>query len=156
MTGFRYTKAHKPKPVLDIRRPLPRPADAENMTGFINGIPADSQAEERFFNYASRARGVYGVMYKLEDLVAPRGMPGWKQLDFLVQMRSGEYRAFQLGDMSFIHEGQRAGSIDFMNDILIQKGLRNQGVEVSKIEWINSADLDTNDLAEITVKELFE
>jgi len=156
MAGFRYAKKRLPKPIIGIIKPKPRPADAEALTGFINGIPTDSEPEERFFYSAWASKNVIGVFYKLQDLVAPYGTPGWKELDFLVQMSSGNYRAFQLADFSFIHHGAAAISSDFLNDILLIKGLRNNNIFVEKIEWVDSETLDTQENSDLRIKELLE
>jgi len=152
MTKFQYKKPRKKKPPVEIVRPVQEGAPAESLTGFIQGIPADSMAEERLSKELDKSPRVAGYQYQY--ILGTEGMPGWKKLDFVVAMTDGRTLAVAVKDLSFIHHGDEAVSQDKQDEQYILEKLRQQQVYVDEVTTIDALDLDTQELAARKAKEL--
>ena len=119
----------------------------EILSGYVDGMPA-KRDEEFFMTEARRRPTVMSSEFRM-TLGAPRNMPGWLELDALIETHSG-YRAFEIDDLSFVHLGQREAAETVVKDHRRISGLNDIGVNVRKIEHIDAADLttrqDTKDL----------
>ena len=101
--GFVPPRAEKPKYVGDDKE--------EQLLGEVQGMPA-SQGEERMARALSKA----GIQYQFRYSVgAPRNMPGWKELDFLIQHRGLVY-AVEV-DTAFTHREKQ--NTDVLHDAII-------------------------------------
>ena len=110
--------------------PLPEPlkpeisdkAPEEMLAGEVNGMKA-SAAEERAV-YAVRKTG---SSYEFRRAInAPRYMPGWKELDLLVNSKGLNY-AFEI-DSEFTHRGKERA--DVLHDAIVLKALEKEGISV--------------------------
>lgn len=123
--------------------------DEEQLTGQFRGMKA-SDIEERFGNSLQRNRRIRNVYFRV-PVGAPRGMPGWKELDFLVETYSG-WRAFQTDDVEFVHVG--SDSRDALTDVIILEALRRDGIYISRVERIQSIRITDDEQSDQTVREL--
>lgn len=121
----------------------------EQLLGSFRGMKA-SDIEERFGNALQSSKLVRNVLFRM-PVGAPRGMPGWRELDFLVETNYG-YRAFQTDDVEFVHRGTSAQ--DQFADLQIMYHLRNSGILLKEIEHVPSTKLADSKQAGRTVKEL--
>lgn len=153
MTAFQYKKPRSRRP--DIRRiaDVPRRKTPEQLTGFIQGIRADSKAEERFSIALYKRRNVASFRYSF--IIGTMGMPGWKQLDFLVQLTTGTFMAFSVKDTEFVHHGVAVTEQDAINEIFIRQQLEKDGIIIDKVRTIDARDLDTQNLADNTARRIF-
>jgi hypothetical protein len=149
---FQYKKPWKKKPPIESKRPAEEVAPKEQLTGFINGIPADSMAEERLAASLSKDPRVAGFEYNY--VVGTMGLPGWKKLDFLVQKTDGQILALSIKDTEFIHHGTAATAEDVVEEQYIVEELRKQQIYVSGIQSIDAKDLDNQELADRKAKEI--
>jgi len=125
-------------------------SEKEQLIGTVRGMKA-SDLEERFAAALDqRRRSVDGYYFRL-PVNAPRGMPGWKELDFLVISRG--YHPIQIDDVTFVHKGQRALAQDKLNDVIIMNALASMSPR--PIRHIPSTRLGDKDAAMSVVKELF-
>jgi hypothetical protein len=127
---------------------------AEVLTGYIQGKPAASQAEERLANALSKDPRVSAFEYSMENLVAPKGMPGWKQLDFLVQWEGGRYQAISMEDETFVHHGPSAALVDSMDNMEFVYALNKLGVAIDGVTRLDAALYDTQESADAQEKQL--
>jgi hypothetical protein len=153
MKQFRYKKPRKKRPPVEDIRPAQEGAPAENpLTGYIDGIPADSMAEERFANSMKKSLAIMGFKYKF--IIGTEGMPGWKQLDFLVEKVDGQILAVSVKDTEFIHHGEAATAQDAANEMYIIEKLRQQQIYIDSVKTIDAKDLDTQALSDKTLQRL--
>lgn len=148
MKIYKYPTKKKWRPPIVHRRPT-FAKDAEQLAGSFRGMKA-SDIEERFGNALQKSGRVRNVFFRV-PVGAPRGMPGWKELDFLVETYYG-YRAFQTDDVEFVHVGSR--DKDRLTDMIILEELRKMGTKVNVIERIPSTRLGNGIQAKNTVREL--
>lgn len=87
------------------------PDEGEYLSGSVQGKPA-SAPEERLAKQLDKAGKQYVFRYTLG---APRGLPGWKELDFLVS-NSGLLYAIEV-DTAFTHRKKHLA--DVLHDALI-------------------------------------
>lgn len=127
----------------------------EGLTGMVQGKTA-AQDEERFARALDRNSQVMGYEFRLA-VGAPKGMPGWRELDFLVETYSG-YRAFEIDDTSFVHKGESARATDRLHDISRVQALQNMGAEVAHgVEHVDAvAHLQNQNDANRKVRELIQ
>jgi hypothetical protein len=126
--------------------------EAEQLSGQVRGIDA-AMGEERFAKALNKHKSVREYYFRVNPSGVPRGMPGWLELDFLVQATAG-WRAFEIDNMEFVHRGQRKGAEMVLKDNLRKKGLANMGIIVREIEHIDEADLQTVEDAQRVAREL--
>lgn len=97
---FKFRKQKKPVVVSLPSFPELQGDTQEQLTGMVNDMQA-SAPEERLAN-ALRAEGI-PFMFRMV-VGAPKGMPGWKELDFLVETKGLLY-ALEV-DTAFTHQGK--------------------------------------------------
>ena len=143
---FKYKVSRKKPPISSSK---PEFADTpERLTGSIKGMPA-AKGEERF---ANALRG-YEFRFRINPTGIPRGMPGWLELDFLINTPFG-YRAIEIDDMEFVHRGVRKSAEMVLKDNRRKKGLAGMGIDVREIEHIDTALLETQEDANTVVRNL--
>ncbi len=101
----------------------PRHSDLEapeQLMGSVNGLQA-SAPEERLAKALDKA----GINYVFRYTVgAPRGLPGWKELDFLIQ-HTGLIYAVEV-DTAFTH--RKKANADVLHDAIIQNDKQIQAM----------------------------
>lgn len=125
--------------------------EAEVLTGQVNGMKA-SAGEERFARALSKITAVDGFQFRY-TIGAPRGLPGWKELDMLVLSRNMLY-AIEI-DTEFTHrDKQRA---DVLHDTIVLKELAKLGMQVfpKVIHLDGESDLADQNKADQTAKRMF-
>lgn len=138
-----YRRASRMKPLYVA----PTPKQQEALDGFVQGKSATAD-EERFARALERNNRAQSYEFRLA-VGAPKGMPGWRELDFLVYTYSG-WRAFEIDDTSFVHKGESARTTDRLRDISRIQALSVQGINLlAGIEHVdanvflnNQADAD--------------
>lgn len=122
MKTFRFRKPPKAKAIPLPSKPSVSPPQAEQLMGSVHGKEA-SAPEERLAKALDKA----GMQYEFRYVVgAPKGLPGWKELDFLVS-RSGVLYAIEV-DTAFTHRGKQQK--DRLHDAIIlnDKELNSMGL----------------------------
>lgn len=143
----------KPKVILPM--PYKPRADtgeeAEVLAGEVQGKKA-SAPEERLFRALDEV-GIQGAEFRY-TIGAPRGMPGWKELDALIPAHSMVY-AVEV-DTAFTH--RMKGRADVLHDAIVLKDLREEGMQVwpTVIHLMGETDLVDMKWALATVKRLFQ
>lgn len=99
--------------------------DPEVLGGTVQGKKA-SAPEERWSKTLDDLPSVDGYDFRY-TIGAPRGLPGWKELDFLISSRGLMY-AVEV-DSNFTHR-QKAGRGDVLHDAIVLQALKKQGMEV--------------------------
>lgn len=131
----------------NMNKPDIATADEEVLSGYFDGIPAN-RGEEFFMQEADRMENVRSVEFRM-TLGAPKGLPGWLELDALIETYNG-FRAFEIDDMSFVHLGQREAAETKVKDSRRIDGLRRMAISVREIEHVDAAELGTRaDAAEV-------
>ena len=124
----------------------------EVLTGYVDGIPA-KRDEEFFMSEVRKVPSVKNSTFRMA-VGAPRNMPGWLELDALLETMGG-FRAFEIDDMSFVHLGQRENAETKVKDLRRVAGLAKYGINVPKgIEHLDAADLETRAQTKNVVREL--
>jgi hypothetical protein len=154
-----------PYPIVKVQRRVrfPRPelpaphkpqlnhgGDEEILTGAVDGMKA-SAAEERFATALNRAGHSFEFRYTLG---APRrGLPGWKELDFLVTANGQVYPVEM--DSPFSHRAKKRA--DVLHDAIVLKDLEKLGVQVYPSVIHVNGELDCADekTSKNKVKQLF-
>ena len=133
----------------------PTPAEDEQLTGSVQNMPA-SDNEERFARSLYKNKRVQGFEFR-KAIGAPKGMPGWKELDFLVSTISG-FHAFEIDDTSFVHKGESARTKDRLSDITRRQALERDGIQLpAGIEHVDaSAWLQNQESSDRRVRELIQ
>lgn len=122
----------------------------EQLTGVVQGVKA-SAPEERMAKALDKAQIQYQFRYTVG---APRGLPGWKELDFLI-LTKGVMYAVEV-DTAFTHRFK--SNSDVLHDAIIQNDpeIKSAGVLwPTVIHADGDADLATDGNAEHYVKRLF-
>lgn len=150
--SFKYKRIPKRE---DVKFPSNRPKIAkegeEILSGYVDGIPA-KRDEEFFMQEVRKLPNVRSTEFRM-TLGAPRHMPGWLELDALVETYSG-YRAFEIDDMSFVHLGMREAAETRLKDIRRKEGLAKYGINIIKVEHIDAKKLDNRKITKETIQEL--
>src|SRR5688572_19618864 len=94
--------------------------EAEALSGMVQNKKA-SAPEERLFRALDEV-GIHGAEFRY-TIGAPRGMPGWKELDALIPSRSIVY-AVEV-DTEFTHRNK--GKADVLHDAIVLKDLQKKG-----------------------------
>ena len=138
---FKSPRKHREHlPIPDVAQPVD---DVAAYSGQIDGMKA-AKGEENFLKGAFKT-GLVGQYSFRVAVGAPRNMPGYKELDFLLQTKAGEYVAVQIRDYDFIHHGIVATAKDQASDAFIIQELGKQGINVrmNKIYSVSDDDLTT-------------
>jgi len=126
-------------------RQTPRAArDAEELSGTVHGFRA-SDLEERF----AKALDLKDIEYYFRFALGERGMPGWRELDFLVVFFG--YHPIEVEDITFIHRGKT--SEDAWKDAQVMEALKEY--QPFPVVHITNDDLYDQDAANATVRRLF-
>jgi hypothetical protein len=128
-------------PIMPPGFPSISPRETEELSGQVQGMDA-SAPEERMAKALTKA----GMQYKFRLVVgAPKGMPGWKELDFLI-IESGLLYAMEM-DTAFTHRSK--AQKDKLHDALLlnDKELQSYGQmwpEVLHVDGDTEAGSDDN------------
>jgi hypothetical protein len=142
-------KRHSELPLTHIRPHFA--STPEQLMGTVNGIAAN-QFEERLGKALTERKIPYYFRYAVG---APKGFPGWKEIDFVTEL-DGQAKALAVDGMDFVHKGARAQAQDKLNDIIIQKSLESYGyTNIGPVEHISTARLTTQQDAHQVVREIF-
>lgn len=142
----------KPAPILPAPvRPDAGRDEPEILAGTVHGRKA-SAPEERLARALEGLNSV-DMFYFRYTVGAPRGLPGWKEIDYLVHRRGMVY-AVEV-DTAFTHRDK--GRADKLHDAIILKALAKQGLQVypEVIHIDGETELADKESAERTAKELF-
>jgi len=147
-----------------FRKFTPPPATRGGWTGFINKEPEKpltgkvqnlkaAQGEERFsrtLDKAKKKRLVTNYFFRMSPGV-PKQMPGWRELDFLVQTLTNTV-AISVKGAGFVHKDTAAK--DKLDELLLLSRLKKLGYSVRKIETIFDYQLATQEMADKVGKSL--
>jgi hypothetical protein len=123
--------------------------DEEVLSGVVKDMSA-AAGEERLARALDKHPAVLGYEFR-KAVGAPRGMPGWKELDFLIET-AFRYVAVEVDNMSFIHLGRDAESV--FEDAQRIEGLAKISVDVYEIKHVDEARLSVQIGAEQVAREL--
>ncbi|UOF79216.1 hypothetical protein [Caudoviricetes sp.] len=137
-----YVRVQRPKPV-------PVGVNAEGLTGQVSGKSA-SDIEERFARALEKAS--IGFEF-LPIILAPANVAGSVQLDFLVYFGNQLYPIQIDGD--WIHSSAEAKAHDAMQDALVDQYYASYNSGAQPQQRIPGYKLDTQDMADALVGELF-
>lgn len=126
--------------------------EAELLEGQVNGMKA-SAGEERFAKALRKITAVDGFEFRY-TIGAPRGLPGWKELDFVV-VKGGTLYAIEI-DTAFTHRDK--GASDTLHDAIVLKELKKLGMNLHPvvIHLDGESDLTDQKGADTTAKRLFQ
>jgi len=152
LMAFKFKVSRNPQYKFPSSKPKVAKVGEEILSGFVDGIPA-ARGEEFFMQEVRKLPNHRGSQFRM-TLGAPRNMPGWLEMDALIQTING-YRAFEIDDMSFVHLGQRESAETKVKDLRRMKGLLKYGITPRYgIEHIDAADLDKRELTRKKSEEL--
>lgn len=149
--AFKFKRMPRASDRFPNRKPQVAKEDEEILSGFVDGIPA--KRDEEFFMQELRKRPSVQESEFRKALGAPKGLPGWLELDALVRTYNG-FRAFEIDDMSFIHAGAREAAETKVKDGRRLAGLRMKGISVRQIEHLDAKDLETRADAKRLLRKL--
>jgi hypothetical protein len=145
------TRRDNPPPILPkggLRR-TGTPAEPELFTGMVKGFKA-SQGEERVANALTQNPRVANFHFRM-TIGAERNMPGFKELDYLIETTSGMYYAVEV-DSAFTHRDK--GTSDVLHDAIVLENLKSLNIYPQVIHWDIDRDLPNIETARQTVKQL--
>lgn len=125
-------------------------ADREVLTGSVQNMKA-SVGEERFARALDRYEKVLGYQFRVA-VGAPRNLPGWNELDFLVDVSDGMYRAVEI-DSVFSHRDKQYK--DRLHDAVLVQELQYLSLFPTVLHVDIDRDLADQDMANRTVRRLF-
>lgn len=141
----------KPHPILPApHRPRADTGnEAEALSGSVQGVKA-SAPEERLAKALDGQRTSYQFRYTVG---APRGLPGWKEVDFIIAAFS-QYFAVEV-DTAFTH--REKGRADVLHDAIVLHELKKEGMPMfpTVLHVDGESDLATRENALRWVKEHF-
>lgn len=145
---FRFKATRPPVDAYPLNRIQPIRGNDEGLTGYVHGIPA-SDIEERL----SRSLDRMGIPYEFQkSLLAPANMPGNYKLDFLIY-NPKDGRLYPVAvDGEYAHKSEAQRSKDHLKDMILNSA--KQG-EYQPVERLDYTKLDTQEIADQTVMELF-
>lgn len=126
--------------------------EAELLEGQVNGMKA-SAGEERFAKALRKITSVDGFEFRY-TIGAPRGLPGWKEVDFIVQ-KQGTLYAIEV-DTAFTHRDKKAS--DALHDGIVLKELAKLGLQLYPvvIHLDGESDLVDQQKADQTAKRYLQ
>jgi hypothetical protein len=124
--------------------------EAELFTGQVKGFKA-SAGEERGANALYQNQQVRNFWFRLVIGAEGRNLPGWKELDYLIETSGGMYYAVEV-DSAFTHRDK--GTSDILHDALVLEALRHLNIYPQVIRWDIDRDLPDARTARQTVKNL--
>lgn len=149
---LKYPRARKAPPILPdggLRRSDRAPREPELFTGMVKGFTA-SQGEERAAGALARNVNVRDFFFRM-SIGAERNMPGFKELDYLIETTSGQYYAVEV-DSAFTHRDK--GTSDVLHDAIILNNLKHLDIFPRVFHWDIDRDLPDAETARQTVKQL--
>jgi len=150
--AFKFKVSKNPQYKFPSSKPRVAKLGEEVLSGFVDGIPA-TKGEELFLREARRHPNHKSSQFRM-TLGAPRNMPGWLEMDALIETTNG-YRAFEIDGMTFVHLGQRESAETKVKDLRRMKGLLKYGITPRYgIEHIDAADLDNRELTKKKIEDL--
>ena len=135
--GYKFPRPRKGRPYVPRTRPT-FAKSAEQLYGSVNGMSA-TEGEERFYRAITKNTNVQGTLFRM-SVGAPKGMPGWKELDFLVQTYTG-YKAIQIDGADYVHRGTTEE--DKMRDLITINYLAQYGV--NEVVHVRADQLETQE-----------
>lgn len=152
LPAIKIRKPRKPRPVLPApQRPTLSDRDEpEVFAGEVKGKKA-SMAEERFFRELDKSKIIDGYEFR-RSLGAPRGLPGWIEIDGLVASKGMIY-AVEI-DSAFTHRDKKES--DRLHDTRVLTYLKKMGLNVfpNVIHIDGELDLVDKNTTKTTVKRL--
>lgn len=152
ITRLRYQRPRRQPPVMPrggLGRRGGSDAEPELLTGQVKGFKA-SAGEERAANALKSNPKVTEYFFRMA-IGAERHMPGFKELDYLIQSSGGMYYAVEV-DSEFTH--RKKGTSDILHDAIVLENLKHLNVYPSVIHWDIDRDLPDKRTAEQTVRNL--
>lgn len=149
--AFKFRKTRSPVKInLPGFPPLQSRDEPEALTGYVNDMDA-SAPEERLAKALDKA----GVSYYFRWTVgAPRGLPGWKEVDFIV-MSGGLLYTVEV-DTAFTHRSKAMADILHDAIILNDRNLQAMGTLYPQVLHADGdTELASSDNAEGYVKQRF-
>jgi hypothetical protein len=149
---LKFHKQRKPPPVLP-KGGLRRSGDAreaELFTGTVKGFKA-SKGEERAANALYANTKVANFFFRMTIGAEGRNLPGWKELDYLIESTTGMYYAVEV-DSQFSH--RLKGTSDILHDAIILENLNHLNIYPQVVHWDIDRDLPNAAVAKQTVKNL--
>lgn len=127
--------------------------ESEVLAGTVQGMKA-SAPEERLARALDKLQSIDQYQFRY-TVGAPRGLPGWKELDFLVPYRGLVY-AIEV-DSAFTHLG-KSGRSDVLHDAIVLHELEKQGMQTypQVIHLRMEDELVDQKTADRTAKGLFQ
>lgn len=125
--------------------------NAEVLTGTVQGMKA-SAPEERLARALNKTKKVNGYQFRY-TVGAPRGLPGWKECDFVVSS-FGQTYLIEV-DSKFSHRKKKEA--DRLHDAILLNEFNKQGTSTYPrvIHLDMDADLIDQKTADTTAKRLF-
>jgi hypothetical protein len=124
------------------------------LTGKVQGLKA-AQGEERLarvLDIKIRKRIVQTYYFRTSPGV-PKGIVGWKELDFLI-IPNGRPLAVSVKGEDFVHRSSASKEQDKLNDIIILARLKKLGYDIPNIISVPAEKLKTQKDAERAVKDI--
>lgn len=151
--SFRYSYI-KTDDVLTIQKPERQPKPEQEYSGTIDGLDAKI-GEENLLRAATKYEMITGYKFRIA-IGAPRNMPGYKELDFLLSNKSGQFVAIQVRDTDFIHKGFEMQAKDQMSDVFILQTLAKEGITLKggRVWTIDDNQLQTVEDAKKVLEEI--
>jgi hypothetical protein len=150
MKRLTFHKPRKAPPILPkggLRRTGAN--EPELFTGMVKGFNA-SKGEERAANALSKNQRVKEFWFRV-SVGVERNMPGWKELDFLIESTGGMHYAVEV-DSVFTHRDK--GTSDILHDAIILEALKYLNVFPRVTHWDIDRDLPNAETAKQTVANL--
>lgn len=123
--------------------------EPELFTGVVKGFKA-SRGEERAANALYQNPKVSSFFFRM-TIGAERNMPGFKELDYLIESTTGMYYAVEV-DSAFSHRFK--GTSDILHDAIILENLNHLNIYPRVIHWDIDHDLPSAAVAKQTVRNL--
>ena len=124
--------------------------EPELFTGEVKGFKA-SQGEERAATALTKNEKVREFYFRM-TIGAERNMPGFKELDLLVEKIDGSYVAIEV-DSAFTHRDK--GTSDVLHDAIVLNALKSLNIHPQVIHLDIDRDLPDQKTADKTMKNLF-
>jgi hypothetical protein len=124
------------------------------LTGEINGLKA-AKGEERLARALNKkiGKGTVQSFFFRSSPGLPKGVAGWRELDFEVATTHGTI-AISVEGASFVHLGETSRNKDKISEMLIMERLAKIGRPVPRIERVFDYELKTQADAEKILKRL--
>jgi hypothetical protein len=153
LPAIKVRKVRTPRAILPapFRPVTDNSNDAEVLAGEVQGMKA-SAPEERLFKALRRRPKVRDMKFRYA-VGAPRGLPGWKECDFVVEAFGIVY-AIEV-DTKFTHRGK--GESDRLHDAILLNALRSEGLSVypTVIHLDGDSELADQKNADATAERMF-